>query len=132
MRLWDVDTQTQIHTLEGHTGSVESVSFSPDSQTIASGGSDDIVRLWDVDTRTEIGTLQGHTGYVSSVSFSPDGKTIASGSHDNTVRLWDVATLTEIGVLAGHTSWGQKCIVQSGWSGTCKWGELRRRAFVDQ
>ena len=102
LRLWDVDTQTQIHTLEGYTGTVESVSFSPDGKTIATGGQDEIVRLWDVTTRTEIGLLEGHTEYVSSVSFSPDGKTIVSGSYDGTVRLWDVETQTEIGLLEGH------------------------------
>ncbi len=100
-----MDTQTQIHTLEGFTGSLESVSFSPDNKTFASGGQGEIVRLWDVDTRTEIGTLQGHAGYVSSVSFSPDGRTLASGSNDSTVRLWDVDTQTEIGTFEGHTGW---------------------------
>lgn len=124
LRLWDVDTQTQIRTLEGYTGSLriwnvdsvtqerilegytgalESISFSPDGRTLASGGQDDIVRLWDVDTRTEIGTLEGHVGYVSSVSFSPDGKTIATGSAYGTILLWDVDTQTEIGIFEGHT-----------------------------
>ena len=88
---------------KGHTDSVNSVSFSPDGSTIASGSDDDTVRLWDVNTGTHIKTLTGHTDLVRSVSFSPDGSTIASGSDDDTVRLWDVNTGTHIKTLTGHT-----------------------------
>ena len=88
-----------IATLEGHTQAVNSVVFSPDGTTLASGAFDGKVVLWDVATRTNIATLGGHTGTV----FSPDGTTLASGSGDGTVVLWDVATRTNIATLRGHT-----------------------------
>ena len=71
---------------------VQSVSFSPDGTTIASGGSDNTIRLWDAETGAPKRTLTGHTSWVDSVSFSPDSTTIASGSSDNTIRLWDAET----------------------------------------
>ena len=93
----------QIGTLEGHTSRANSVSFSPDGTTLASGSSDATIKLWDVATRTAVATLEGHTRQVSSVSFSPDGTTLASGSSDATIKLWDVATRTAVATLEGHT-----------------------------
>ena len=95
-----------IANLEGHTGWVSAVSFSPDGTLLASGAEDDTVILWDVTTRKQIANLEGHTGWVTSVSFSPDGTTLASGS-SGTITLWDVATRKQIANLEGHTeSWG--------------------------
>ena len=100
-RLWDARTGALINTLTGHTDLVFSVSFSPDGNTLATGGRAETVRLWDVDTGVLIRTLTGHTGDVFSVSFSPDGNTLATGS--DAVRLWDVATGTNTRTLTGHT-----------------------------
>ena len=90
--------------LAGHTNWVNSVAFSPDGKTLASGSSDATVKLWDIATGTLKTTLEGHTAPVNSVAFSPDGKTLASGSSDATVKLWDIATGTLKATLEGHTA----------------------------
>ena len=79
--------------LEGHISSVNSVAFSPDGQTLASGsrGRLEGIYLWDAQTGEHIRTLTGHTSSVNSVAFSPDGSTLASGSDDETIRLWKLS-----------------------------------------
>lgn len=77
--------------LEGHTGGVECVAFSPDGTLLASGSADTSVRLWRVADGEPLHTLEGHTASVLCLAFSPDGALLASGSADTTVQLWRVA-----------------------------------------
>jgi WD40 repeat protein len=90
----------------GHGAQVNTVAFSPDGRTLASGNSlDSTIKLWNVATGRELRTLIDHGNNVSnnvdvsSVAFSPDGRTLASGGTDNFVKLWDVATGRELRTL---------------------------------
>ena len=48
IKLWDVVKKESVATLEGHAGSVESLSFSQDGTMLSSGSEDGTVLLWDI------------------------------------------------------------------------------------
>jgi WD40 repeat protein len=88
--------------LEGHRDGVNSVAFSPDGKTLATGSDDNSVKLWNLQGQV-LQTLNSHSSFVNSVAFSPDGKTLATGSYDNTVKLWNLQG-QELQTLTGHSA----------------------------
>jgi WD40 repeat protein len=90
VKLWEVAGGQELRTLKGHTGSVFSVSFSPNGRTLVSGGDDGAVKLWDPLTGRLLWTADAPQG--NSVFFSPNGRTVVSGSDDGAVRLWNSTT----------------------------------------
>ena len=94
----------QLMTLKGHNGDINSVVFSPDGKTLASGGSDSKIILWNTKTWKEKKTLKGHTKPVLYIEFSPDGKLLASTGSDNKIQIWDANTWKEHKTLINKDS----------------------------
>jgi WD40 repeat protein/serine/threonine protein kinase len=105
MRLLDAATSGAALSLQAGNGPVTTVALSPDGRTLASGGTDGLVRLWDAATGATIAELRGHQGKVNAVAFSPDSRTVASASEDRSVRLWDarIGGGLPLAELRGHT-----------------------------
>ncbi|KAK7414057.1 hypothetical protein QQX98_007089 [Neonectria punicea] len=99
---WDACLQT----LDGHSGSVNTVAFSPEHQRLASGSNDGKVKIWDAATGTCLHTLEGHDRTVTQVAFCPskDVQRLASGAYDSKVKIWDSDKGTCLQTLEGHTS----------------------------
>jgi WD40 repeat protein len=84
-----------VQSSAGGTAVVQSVTFSPDGRTLASGDNIGNIQLWDVADPTRphlLGQAVISGGWsIQSVTFSPDGRTLAVGDYGGTIRLWDVA-----------------------------------------
>ena len=81
IRLWDVAGGQSILKLDGHTGIVWGLAFSPDGQMLASVSSDGTAKIWDWRNGALIQSLD-FPAEVVSVSFSPDGRILAVGGVD--------------------------------------------------
>ncbi|MEO3706124.1 hypothetical protein AAFM79_16020 [Trichormus azollae HNT15244] len=85
-----------INTLQGHTSTVKSLNFSPNSKLLVSGGSEKegMIRFWNPQTRKKLGTInRAHQASVDSILISPDGKTLTSCRSDYKINLWNLKTL---------------------------------------
>ncbi|MEP0855965.1 serine/threonine-protein kinase [Trichocoleus sp. DQ-U1] len=75
-------------TIFAHKDYVNSVAFSPDGQTLASGSRDKTIKLWNPQTGELKSPISNHSGAVNSVTFSPDGKTLVSNGEEGKIEVW--------------------------------------------
>ena len=77
IRIWNLDSATEILKIDALEGWVRSVAVSPDSHWIASSSDDNTIRPWDVTTGHQcFPPLEGHTDYIRKVLVSSDGSRI--------------------------------------------------------
>ena len=95
-----------------HTNSIQSLDFSWDGRTLASGSKDKTICVWDTQASQHLATLKKHTGTVFSVVFQDNQLTKANNSQytarsepteirddqlisessDSTIRFWNTKT----------------------------------------
>ncbi|KCV68951.1 hypothetical protein H696_04370 [Fonticula alba] len=95
IQLWDPrikDTNVCQRSLTGHTGTVTSVSWSPElaalgpAPLLASASRDGTIRIWDMRATIPLFTLQAHKGAVGlAVNWLKD--TVVSGGSDGRVKF---------------------------------------------
>ena len=110
IKLWNVTTQRLEQTIDiddGHIRAVQGIAWSPDGQSLVSGGINVLggsLKLWSLDG-TLLRKLDGVR--VSSVAFSNDSKIIACGGFPNIV-LWmldyDIPTISKLSCGNGEGS----------------------------
>ncbi|KAJ5660664.1 uncharacterized protein N7484_000036 [Penicillium longicatenatum] len=101
--IWDLTTGRYTSTLEGHSHSVTSITWSHNGSRLASASKDNTVRMWDPATGQCMSTLKGHGRSVTSIAWLQDESRLASASDDSTVRIWDLATGQCASILKGHS-----------------------------
>ena len=105
VRLWNLDTGTEIASLAWHERGLYSICFNRGGDRVITrleGFPSNELKLWDATTGQLIRVMGRHSNTVSEIVFSSDGTRIASASMDQTVRLWDGTTGRPVATLKGH------------------------------
>jgi WD40 repeat protein len=91
LRLWGVATSHPKTEPKFSLAGIESISFNPNGQTIATIARDSqgSIRLWDL-VGNQLQEFPKVSGKIASLSFSPNGKQLATGGEDGFVRFWDL------------------------------------------
>lgn len=80
----------QSRILEGHTGSVNDIAFSSDSQAVVTCSNDGHCKIWDTVTGECLVTLEGHGGKVLHCGFKRDGRQIVAMTR-MCVSVWSIS-----------------------------------------
>ncbi len=102
VELRDAVTGRIVASLKGHTRYVYSAAFSPNGETLATGGADRQIKLWNMTSGQERLTIKGHSNYVKTVSFSNDGARLVSEGPDDRTIVWDVKAGTRLLEFESH------------------------------
>ncbi|OAD61577.1 Chromatin assembly factor 1 subunit B [Eufriesea mexicana] len=88
----DKEQWTSWKVLRGHLEDVYDISWSPNSNMLASGSVDNTAILWDVHKGRSTAILSDHKGFVQGVSWDPCNQYICTISTDRICRLIDINT----------------------------------------
>ncbi|KAI8967460.1 WD40-repeat-containing domain protein [Mycotypha africana] len=103
VRLWSLDTFTNVVCYKSHNYPIWDVDFGPYGFYFATASHDRTARLWSCDRTNPLRIFAGHLSDVNTVKFHPNSKYVVTGSTDKTARLWDVQRGTCVRVFTGHT-----------------------------
>jgi len=102
--IYDVTSAERLHTLSGHTDTVNLVAFSKDGAYLATGSLDATVRVWNAGDGTYdlVNHLQGPAEDILWLTWHPKGNILLAGSADCTCWMWSVPKGKEMQCFAGH------------------------------
>lgn len=109
-----------VKTLRGHAGVVKCIDYDQDTQRVASGSCDGIIRvsllvgwcevsmitkIWDIHKMKKkcLTVLEGHNNWVRGLQMR--GNLLVSASSDRTLRAWNVSTKQCVAAYDGHTNY---------------------------
>ena len=116
VRVWNLDTGTEVRVLRGHTRAVRALQF--DQMLLFTGAMDGTVRMWNWRAGECLRVLEGHTDAVVSVNYN--GYLLASGSADSTIQVWNFRTGDKF-TLKGHDEWVNSVVL---WDGKTSPGDI--------
>lgn len=99
-----------------------SVKFSPDSNELLGGGSDQRLYIYDLNRRERVVRMQAHDNDINSVAYGEydNTNTIISGGDDCLCKVWDRRLMsnsltgnTPVGIMVGHKE-GIACVSSKG------------------
>jgi len=103
VRIWDIKSQSNVATFEGHHGVITSISFSENGYYLATAAEDLCVQLWDLRTLSNFKTIQMENDMaVNAVTFDFSGIYLATAGSD--LRVYNTKTFSVVKTFTDHTA----------------------------
>lgn len=99
IRLWWVNTGTQIDRFRAHRTAVFAMTLSPNGETLATAGTDAAINLWNWETGDYTRTFLDPVHNTLSLAITPDSQVLISGGLDG-IRVWNLRTQRPLYTLA--------------------------------
>ncbi len=103
VRLWDLTSGKEIHSITNPHEEYSAVVFSPDGKTLAIVGRLGITFV-SIEAWTARSTILSTVTSGRTLCFSPDSRVLAAGEPGGKVNLWDVKTGSNLKMFRAHKS----------------------------
>ncbi len=90
VRLIDVRSGTNLHSLKKHTDWILDMQFSPDGLLLASSDRFGSIIVWDPKEGKVFQNLKDHVGAVHALKWDVDAETLISAGEDGLLRTWNM------------------------------------------
>jgi RNA polymerase sigma factor (sigma-70 family) len=97
--IWNLAERRPLSRIDVKTLELQTLAFSPEGASIATGDESGRIQLWDVATGEELLTLRLGETPIRGIAFSPDGMTLAATNVASGVQLWDLGGGRALGAL---------------------------------
>lgn len=123
LKVWNLDSRTELFTLSGHKGRIISVVLLPDGKRVISASADATLKIWSIEEKgearqtfcaaipatpepTESPWLNNPNEGITAMTVTPDGKcAIVALFNEKTLRVWDLETNEQKFTLHRATDW---------------------------
>lgn len=107
IKIYNAETYQLKRTLNLHSNSVFSLSYSKDGKYLVTGGRDAMLKVLNIENDFELlHDIAAHTLHINTIVFNPENTLLATGSMDKTIKIWDAHTFKLLKVIdkARHQS----------------------------
>lgn len=87
---WEVESKFFFH----NASSVTAARFSPDSNMLATGSTDETAKLWNLSAPHCMIKITNHADTVSCLAFARDSRLLATGSSSGDIKLWSCSLVS--------------------------------------
>ncbi|KIJ65086.1 hypothetical protein HYDPIDRAFT_89257, partial [Hydnomerulius pinastri MD-312] len=95
-----------LQTYSGHSATIWSIAFVPNSEHVVSASEDRTIRVWSLAECRGVGRVIKRGSSAEVVAVSEDGNLLAIGGVDGKVEIWDTKSLQKVvEAKEGHSSW---------------------------
>ena len=88
VRVWQPGIGRMVRIIRQHPGSILTLAYSADGQTLFTAGSEGIVRAFDADSDTLIRSWNASKDWIYTIAVHPGGQWIATGDWSGGVEFW--------------------------------------------
>jgi WD40 repeat protein len=111
VRLWDLNSGTQLMHFYGHAGGPTAFAVTRDGQTLLYAAHDNSLALYDLRSGAQLRRLRGHSAPITACALHPDGARVLTAARDHKLKLWDLESGEELLTLSGHSGAITACLI---------------------